>query len=175
MKPTSKNTSSTKSTSSSADTAHLDEIPATAETGGTMNRSDNSSSQQASGENANQEPVQDVKQSSQGRSSRQSFSDENHGFSGLSAALTSGFPDESRENLENLFLKGRDLVHEARTYVRDNPAEAAGLLAASGAVLWALLGTRPGRHLLEIGSPKLSHWLATGINETFQVQPKNLQ
>ena len=124
---------------------------------------------------ADETKMADEKSAATGKSSRQSFKDDGHPFTGVAAALASGFPVESRENLEDLFFKGRVIYQDAKNYINEHPAEAAGLIAASGAILWALLGTKPGRHVVELGSPRFSQWLVAGINETLQVQPKNLQ
>lgn len=93
----------------------------------------------------------------------------------LPEAFAANLPPESRENIERAITRGRDLVIEARDYLRNNPAEAAGLVACSGAILWALFGTKPGRRIVEVGAPILSRYIADGINQTFALQGRQLQ
>lgn len=102
----------------------------------------------------------------------QSFADEAVHLPPMFAA---GLAPETKENLERLLTKGREVFTETRTYVKENPAEAAGLIACSGAILWALLGTKPGRRVVEYGTPILSRYLATNFNQTFALQGRNLQ
>lgn len=93
----------------------------------------------------------------------------------LPSMFAAGLAPESAENLERLLNKGRDVLLETKAYVKENPGEAAGLIACSGAILWALLGTKPGRRLVEYGTPVLSRYLATGFNQTFALQGRQLQ
>lgn len=97
------------------------------------------------------------------------------GDSVLPEAFAANLPPESRENIERALSRGRDYFSEARQYIRENPAEAAGLIACSGAILWALFGTKPGRRIVEIGRPVVSRYLADGINQTFALQGRQLQ
>jgi hypothetical protein len=85
----------------------------------------------------------------------------------LPSMFAAGLAPETKENLERFLTKGREALLETKTYVKDNPAEAAGLLACSGAILWALLGTKPGRRIVEYGTPLLSSYLASNFSQTF--------
>lgn len=93
----------------------------------------------------------------------------------LPSMFAAGLAPETKENLERLLTKSRAILLETKTYVQENPAEAAGLLACSGALLWALLGSKPGRRVVEYGAPHLSRYLATHFNQTFALQGRQLQ
>ncbi len=93
----------------------------------------------------------------------------------LPSAFAANLPPESRENLERLLTNGREFLRETRTYVKENPGEAAGLVAVGGAILWALFGTKPGRRLWEVGQPLASRFLADNISSTFNLTGRTLQ
>lgn len=81
-------------------------------------------------------------------------------------------PQENREAIERWMSDATEYAREARTYVRENPGEAAGLALTAGAVLWALFGTKPGRYVFEAGSaaamPAISSWIAKNFNQLDQ-------
>jgi ElaB/YqjD/DUF883 family membrane-anchored ribosome-binding protein len=77
--------------------------------------------------------------------------------------LAKGLGPEGQENLEQFGAKLNEIVEEARIYFRDNPREALAVGAAAGLAAWALLATKPGRRVLEIGTvtflPKIRDWV----------------
>jgi hypothetical protein len=83
-------------------------------------------------------------------------------------SLADSLPQESREKLEHLFEDSKGFLTTARSYVAENPAEAAGLMLVAGGILWAVLSTKPGAKLLETGKsmvkPAVDGWVSRTFN-----------
>lgn len=94
---------------------------------------------------------------------------ESRSSEGLPDMINRSLPPESREHVERLMRDAQTAVRDVRSYARQNPGEAIGLACTAGAVLWALLGTKPGRRVLESGSaiamPYVSQWVSRNFKE----------
>jgi hypothetical protein len=97
-----------------------------------------------------------------GKSSRRSES----GRGGSMLSRAGG--GELGEGLEDIMDEVKDYFEESRNYVSENPREAAGLAIAAGFAAWALLGTKPGRSILEAGAgfavPEISKWFSRNVS-----------
>lgn len=121
-------------------------------TGTSSRRASDSASSQVSGTGAQQV------NSSVDTSERKSFG----------AIISQGLAEEGQqEGIDRIFGELREYFDKGRTYIQENPREAAGLAIACGVGAWALLGTKPGRVLFEAGAaiaiPYVTRWVSTNM------------
>jgi hypothetical protein len=85
----------------------------------------------------------------------------------FSSIISQNLSEENREGINRIIAELKDYVDRGRSYVQENPREAAGLAVAAGVTAWALLATKPGRVLFEgaavVAIPYISRWLSNNM------------
>jgi hypothetical protein len=85
----------------------------------------------------------------------------------FSSIISQSLSEENREGINRILAELKDYVDRGRSYVQENPREAAGLAVAAGVTAWALLATKPGRILFEgaavVAIPYISRWLSNNM------------
>lgn len=123
----------------------------TGSTGTTSRRSSEASSSQASSSG------------SQEMASREDSSERKS----IGAIISQSLAEESQEGIDRVLSELKEYFDSGRTYIQENPREAAGLAIAAGVAAWALLGTKPGRVLFEAGAaiavPYVTRWVSSNM------------
>jgi hypothetical protein len=82
----------------------------------------------------------------------------------FSSIISQSLGEENREGINRIVSELKGYVDRGRSYVQENPREAAGLAVAAGITAWALVATKPGRLLFEgaavVAIPYVSRWLS---------------
>ncbi|MGE3760199.1 MAG: hypothetical protein AB7H97_20710 [Pseudobdellovibrionaceae bacterium] len=85
----------------------------------------------------------------------------------IGAIISQSLAEESQEGIDRVLGEIKEYFESGRTYIQENPREAAGLAIAAGVAAWALLGTKPGRVLFEAGAaiavPYVTRWVSTNM------------
>lgn len=96
-------------------------------------------------------------------------SDEGEDQSSISSVVSQNFSGETQENVDRVLREAKRYIDTGREYISTNPREAAGLAIAAGIGAWALLATKPGRVLFELGSafvvPQATRWISENIGQ----------
>lgn len=125
-------------------------------TGTSTRRSSESSSAGSSSSSAGGSGSQEMS-SSEGTSDRKS----------IGAIISQSLAEESQEGIDRVLNEVKQYFEAGRTYIQENPREAAGLAIAAGVAAWALLGTKPGRVLFEAGAafaiPYATRWVSSNM------------
>lgn len=85
----------------------------------------------------------------------------------IGAIISQSLAEESQEGIDRVLNEVKQYFEAGRTYIQENPREAAGLAIAAGVAAWALLGTKPGRVLFEVGAafaiPYATRWVSANM------------
>lgn len=87
----------------------------------------------------------------------------------ISRVVSQNFSGETQENVDRVLREAKRYLDAGREYISTNPKEAAGLAVAAGIGAWALLATKPGRVIFELGSafvvPQATRWISENIGQ----------
>ena len=85
----------------------------------------------------------------------------------ISKVIAQSLAEDNQEGVERVLSEVKRYFDNSRSYISENPREAAGLALAAGVAAWALLGTKPGRMVFESGAavavPFVTKWFSRNL------------
>lgn len=86
----------------------------------------------------------------------------------IGSVIAQSLAEESQEGVDRVLGEIRQYFETSKTYINENPREAAGLAIAGAVAAWALLGTKPGRKAFEAGAavavPYVTKWVSRNFS-----------
>ena len=90
----------------------------------------------------------------------------------IGSVIAHSLAEENQEGVDRVLSEIRQYFEQSKTYINENPREAAGLAVAGAVVAWVLLGTKPGRKAFEAGVaiavPYATKWVSRNFSGVTQ-------
>ncbi|MBX3021980.1 MAG: hypothetical protein KF799_09915 [Bdellovibrionales bacterium] len=134
------------------------------------NRSNNKSVSSAGFKGKNNKSSERNERSERGERGGQRQFDGDRQESGktIGAVIAENLAAGTQERVDGVMDQVSEYYEAAREYVNENPREAMMIGASLGMAAWALLFTKPGRQIFDLGAaravPVVSQWISTTFN-----------